>query len=48
MAEKWYDKSIKQVEVALKTDVTHGLDEKDIRKRRSEDGENDVYGGSRK
>ncbi|MBQ7603389.1 MAG: cation-transporting P-type ATPase [Clostridia bacterium] len=48
MAEKWYDKSIKQVEVALKTDVNHGLDEKEIRKRRSEDGENDVYGGSRK
>ncbi len=48
MAEKWYDKSIKQTEVALKTDSAHGLDEKEIRKRRAEDGENDVYGGSRR
>ncbi len=43
MAEKWYDKSVRQTEIWLKTDSSCGLNREEVLKRRRLDGENDVY-----
>ncbi|MBQ4064802.1 MAG: hypothetical protein IJD10_01740, partial [Clostridia bacterium] len=43
MAEKWYDKSIKQTEFRLQTDASCGLDREQIVRRRRQYGENDIY-----
>ncbi len=43
MAETWYDKSIKQAEIRLETDVARGLDRKQVAHRRQLYGENDIY-----
>lgn len=43
MAEKWYDKSVKQTETWLKTDSSRGLDREEVIKRRKIDGSNDIY-----
>ncbi len=43
MAEKWYDKSIKQTEIRLNTDVSRGLDRENVARRRRLYGENDIY-----
>lgn len=43
MAEKWYDKSVKQTETWLKTDSSKGLDRDEVIKRRRLDGNNDIY-----
>ncbi len=43
MAEKWYDKSIKQTEIRLETDVSRGLNREQVMRRRRLYGENDVY-----
>lgn len=43
MAEKWYDKSIKQTELRLKTDASCGLHREEVARRRRLYGENDIY-----
>ncbi len=43
MAEKWYDKSIKQTELRLETDASRGLTREVVAKRRRLEGDNDVY-----
>ncbi len=43
MAEKWYDKSIKQTEIWLKTDLQKGLSGEEIKLRRELDGDNNIY-----
>ncbi len=43
MAENWYDKSIKQIEERLDTDLSLGLRREAVEKRRKVDGPNDVY-----
>ena len=43
MAEKWYDKSIKQTEIWLKTDSSKGLSRGEVQNRLKLDGENDIY-----
>lgn len=43
MAEKWYDKSVKQTETWLKTDASIGLDRDEVINRRKLDGDNDIY-----
>lgn len=48
MAEKWYDKSIKQTEIWLKTDSSRGLGREEVMKRRKLDGENDIYPSPKK
>ena len=48
MAERWYDKSIKQTETCLETDVERGLSGDTIRQRRKLDGENDIYPAPKK
>ncbi len=48
MAEKWYDKSIKQTEIWLKTDASAGLTGAEVASRRRIDGENDIYPSQRK
>ncbi len=43
MAEKWYDKSIKQTEIRLETDISRGLDREQVSRRRRIYGDNDIY-----
>lgn len=43
MAEKWYDKSIKQAEIRLETDIARGLEREQVLRRRRQYGENDIY-----
>jgi len=43
MAEKWYDKSIKQTEIRLETDITRGLEREQVARRRRLYGDNDIY-----
>ncbi len=43
MAEKWYDKSIKQTEIRLETDITRGLERDQVSRRRRLYGDNDIY-----
>lgn len=48
MAEKWYDKSIKQTEIWLKTDSSRGLSRGEVQNRLKLDGENDIYPSPKK
>ncbi|MBE6636372.1 MAG: cation-transporting P-type ATPase [Ruminococcaceae bacterium] len=48
MAERWYDKSIKQTEMRLETDANFGLSGDTIRQRRKLDGYNDIYPAPKK
>ncbi len=48
MAEKWYDKSIKQAEIRLETDITRGLEREQVARRRRLYGDNDIYPAPKK
>lgn len=43
MSDKWYDKTIGQVESQLKTSASSGLSREEVRKRRNRAGTNDIY-----
>ncbi len=47
MAERWFDKSVKQTEFHLNTSTATGLNAEEVRKRRARDGENNIYAKNR-